>query len=183
MAPPPPTPPPQPRLRSFAAAAQLALERRLAGKVLNDGFRALPGYQYDFFDAAGDSLFDGVLDERLVHQRQHLLWHGLGGRKESRPQPCHRNHGFAHESLHRRPLPFVCPPCRRRGQRRATGWRSRRARTSAGVSAPRSVRSVTPRSKGMLSKLRLSTTTPAGAARQTAPPGAAPRPRKPPSPP
>ena len=32
----------------------------------------------DLLDARGDGLFDGVLDDRLVDQRQHLLGLGFG---------------------------------------------------------------------------------------------------------
>ncbi len=41
-------------------------------------------------DAGGVGLLDGVLDQRLVDDRQHLLRHGLGGRKKARAEAGYR---------------------------------------------------------------------------------------------
>ncbi len=49
----------------------------------------------DLLDARRDRLLDGVLDDRLVDQRQHLLGLRLGGRQEAGPPAGGREDGFA----------------------------------------------------------------------------------------
>ena len=38
----------------------------------------------DVLDPRRDGLFNAVLDDGLIHQRQHLFWDRFGGRQESR---------------------------------------------------------------------------------------------------
>ena len=49
----------------------------------------------DLLDAGRDRLLDGVLDDRLVDERQHLLGLRLGGRQEPCPPAGGREHCFA----------------------------------------------------------------------------------------
>ena len=65
-------------------------------------------------------LLDGILDERPVDDRQHLLGDRLGGRKETGAEPGHREDGLA-DAFHARRLsggrlpPETGPPCPRHG--------------------------------------------------------------------
>ena len=45
-------------------------------------------------------LFDRVMNERLVDDRQHLLWHRLGRRQETGSQSGDRENGFANGLVH-----------------------------------------------------------------------------------
>src|SRR6185437_8768727 len=58
------------------------------------------GDEYQAPRAGRQGLLDGVLDERLVDHRKHLLGAGLGGGKEPRPAPGDRKHcGTNHRLL------------------------------------------------------------------------------------
>ena len=46
-------------------------------------------------DARGVGLFDGVLDQRLVHDGQHLFGAGLGGGQKACAQAGNGENGFA----------------------------------------------------------------------------------------
>src|SRR3546814_6089961 len=54
----------------------------------------------ELLDASGPRLFDGVLDHRLVDDRQHLLGDGLGGRKGSGAEPGDREYGLSNAFRH-----------------------------------------------------------------------------------
>ena len=62
--------------------------------VLDRAFLAR-GDDDDLLDPGGDGLFDGVLDDRLVHQRQHFLGLRLGGRQEAGAPAGGREDGLA----------------------------------------------------------------------------------------
>src|ERR1700731_4850852 len=53
------------------------------------------GNKDNVFDPRGAALLDRILNQRLIHQRQHLLWYRLCRRKESRPEPAHWQHFFS----------------------------------------------------------------------------------------
>lgn len=53
-------------------------------EMIFQGTLAAPGYHGDFMQASLQGFFHPVLDQRLVHHRQHLLGHGLGRRQEAR---------------------------------------------------------------------------------------------------
>ena len=61
---------------------------------------ALAGHEDDVFDAGGASFLDGVLDQRLVDQGQHLLGDGLGRRQEPGAQSGNRENRFTHCFTH-----------------------------------------------------------------------------------
>jgi glycosyltransferase involved in cell wall biosynthesis len=54
----------------FLVAVEMVLDRPLVA----------PSYKDQRVDPCRNSLFSSILNERLVHDRQQLLWHGLGGR-------------------------------------------------------------------------------------------------------
>src|SRR6185312_12781179 len=69
---------------------EMILDRRLGAS----------GDENEFLDSSGLRLLDRVLDQRLVDDRQHLLRHRLGGRKESRTQASDREDGLANWLCH-----------------------------------------------------------------------------------
>src|SRR3974390_2814378 len=75
--------------------------------ILDDALVA-PGHEDEVLDAGLVGFADNVLDQRPVDDRQHFLWHGLGGRKEPSSKAGDGKNGFAdtaHEagtSLYRR---------------------------------------------------------------------------------
>src|SRR5947208_7021805 len=74
--------------------------------MILDGRLAPTGNDDDVLNAGVDGLFDAVLDERLVHQRQHLLRLGLGGRQKACPQPRCGKDRLAHFRKHTYPVSF-----------------------------------------------------------------------------
>ena len=74
------------QLFQLVADVEVVFYRRLAA----------PGDDDNLVAARRHRLFHAVLDDGLVHQRQHLFGHGLGGRQEPRPQSRRRKHRFAH---------------------------------------------------------------------------------------
>jgi len=77
----------------LGAHVEMILDRRLAAAGDND----------DLVDAGGQRLFDAVLDQRLVHQGEHLLGDGLGCRQETCAKTGSRKdclvNFFAHDFL------------------------------------------------------------------------------------
>src|SRR5678815_1619481 len=69
-------------------------------EVVFDGALATTRNDDDLIAAGGERFFDSILNDRLVHQRQHLLWHCLGGGQESCAEACGRKDGFAYFHLH-----------------------------------------------------------------------------------
>ena len=81
--------------RSFVLSSEIGFEFGAAVEVIFHGGLAAAGNDDDLVAAGGDGLFDSVLNERLVDEAEHLLRHGLGGRKEASAQSCGREDGFA----------------------------------------------------------------------------------------
>lgn len=85
------------QLQQFGLAGLLQFHFQLVGLVEVVGDRAL-GTASDK-DHAGDAgfarFFDSVLDERLVHDRQHFLGNGFGGGQKAAAQAGHGEHGSA----------------------------------------------------------------------------------------
>ena len=71
---------------------QQRLQLEAVVEVVLDGSLLAARHDDDLLDASGDRLFDRVLDDRLVDQRQHLLGLCLGGRQEPGAPPCGRKH-------------------------------------------------------------------------------------------
>ena len=74
---------------------RLELDRHV--EVILDRVLAAAGDQDDVVDARGDRLFDAVLDDRLVDERQHLLRLRLGRRQEPGAEARGRKHGLAND--------------------------------------------------------------------------------------
>ncbi len=70
----------------LAARLEKRLELDVDVEVVLDGVLASAGDEDDVVHARGDGLLDAVLDDRLVHERQHLLGLRLGGRQEARAE-------------------------------------------------------------------------------------------------
>lgn len=64
-------------------------------KVLLDGALGTADDDQDVRDAGLHGLLHDILDDRLVHDRQHLLGHGLGDRQETRAETGGGNDGLA----------------------------------------------------------------------------------------
>ena len=63
-----------------AARLQELLELQVQVEVIFDRPLLAAGDDDDLLDAGRDRLLDGVLDDRFVNEREHLLGQGLGGR-------------------------------------------------------------------------------------------------------
>ena len=59
-----------------------------------------PGHNDDLVTARGQRLFHSILDDRLVHQREHLFRLGLGGRQKTRAQSGSRKNSFTNPHFH-----------------------------------------------------------------------------------
>ena len=99
-----------PQLVDRAGALEQILELERAVEVVLDRALASAGDDEYVVDAGGDRLFDHVLDDRLVHDRQHLFRLRLGGGQEPRAETRGRNDG-----LH---LGDDLPGCEQRVERR-----------------------------------------------------------------
>src|SRR3546814_5255581 len=75
---------PFPYTTLFRSHRFLKLERVI--EMILDQALAAAGHEDELFDARLAGLVDGILDERPVDDRQHLLWHGFGRRKEPGPK-------------------------------------------------------------------------------------------------
>jgi hypothetical protein len=76
-----------PRKRGEQVLLALGLERRLelgiGVEVVLDGALRAAGDEHEVAGTRRQRLLDGVLDQRLVDDRQHLLGAGLGRRQEA----------------------------------------------------------------------------------------------------
>jgi hypothetical protein len=63
--------------------------------VVFNGTLVAPGHEDHFADAGGVGLFNSVLNQRLVHHRQHFLGDGFGGGQETGAQATHGKNSFA----------------------------------------------------------------------------------------
>src|SRR5690349_14537124 len=54
-------------------------------EMVGNDMLAAAGDEDELLDSGLARLLDGILDHRLVHDRQHLLGDGLGGRQEAGP--------------------------------------------------------------------------------------------------
>ena len=79
----------------LAARLEKGLELDRHVEVILDGVLAAAGDEDDVVDARRHGLFDAVLDDRLVDQRQHLFRLRLGGREEAGAEPGGGEDGFA----------------------------------------------------------------------------------------
>ena len=63
--------------------------------MLDQGGLAAAGHHAELLDPGGARFLDGVLDQRLVDDRQHFLGHRLGGGQEAGAQAGDGQHGLA----------------------------------------------------------------------------------------
>jgi hypothetical protein len=83
----------------FARRFQFALQLVGGVEMVLNGALAAAGDEDHVADAGGVGLFHGVLDQWLVHHRQHLLGRCLGGRQKARAQPGDGENGLANGGL------------------------------------------------------------------------------------
>ena len=60
---------------------------------------AAPGDEAEFLDPGGARFLHRVLDQRLVHHREHFLRHGLGGGQEAGSETGDRENGLLQRLL------------------------------------------------------------------------------------
>ena len=63
--------------------------------MILDGTLAAARDKYQVCHTSGHRLFDGVLNQWLVNDRQHLLGHGFGGWQETGAKTGHREYSFS----------------------------------------------------------------------------------------
>ena len=86
-------------LLALAARLEKRLELDRHVEVIFDRVLAAAGDQDDVVDARGDRLFDAVLDDRLVDERQHFLRLRLGGGQKSGAETGGGEDGFADDEV------------------------------------------------------------------------------------
>jgi hypothetical protein len=79
----------------FILGGEVGFELGAGVEVVFHGGFAASGDDDDLGAAGGYSLFDSILDEGLVDEAEHLLWHGLGGGEEASAQACGGEDGLA----------------------------------------------------------------------------------------
>ncbi len=100
----------------LAPLAQRGFKLEGAVKMIVDRALAPARHKEELLDACRLGLLDGVMNKRLVDDRQHLLGHRLGRRQKPGAQPGDRENGladrFVHELLDRVPSgrsgQFIC---------------------------------------------------------------------------
>ncbi len=85
---------------SLAALLQHLLQFVADVEVVFDGRFAASGDDDDLIAAGGDGFLDTVLNDRFVHQGQHLFGLRLGGRQEPGAQAGSGKNGFANFFCH-----------------------------------------------------------------------------------
>ena len=80
----------------LAAFFEGALELVADVEVVFDGRLAAAGDDDDLIAAGGQRLFDAVLDDGLVDQRQHFFGNGFGGRQKTCAESRSRKNCLAH---------------------------------------------------------------------------------------
>jgi len=89
----------------LAASAQRRLELEgMVEMILERRFRAT-GHEDEFLDAGGPRLLEGVLDQRLVDDRQHFLRDRLGRGQEARAESADWKDSFAYRLVHQSVFP------------------------------------------------------------------------------
>lgn len=93
----------------IAEGKESILEHFRAGaEVLKDRLLPLRNNEHNPRDPCRHRLVDAPVDQRPVHQRQHLLRHRLRRREHARPQPRRENHRRRHRLHHTPPILGRC---------------------------------------------------------------------------
>jgi hypothetical protein len=82
-------------LRLLAALAQSLLELEMDIEVVFDDVLVTAGDENEMLDTRFQSFVDHILNDGLVDDSQHLLRHGLGGRKKASPETRNRKYSFS----------------------------------------------------------------------------------------
>ncbi len=91
----------------FAARLERCLELELAVEMVLDDALVAAGNENEVLDTRFAGFVDGILDDRLVDDRQHLLGHGFGGGKKPCSKAGDRKDGCT-DSLDHFILPCDC---------------------------------------------------------------------------
>ncbi len=88
------------QLEQIVLSARSELRLDLVGLVemVLDGALVAPGDEHHVVDPCREGFLDGVLNERFVDDRHHLLRARLGRRKETAAHAGYRKYGFRHSS-------------------------------------------------------------------------------------
>src|SRR5205814_8808954 len=105
-----------------SALLQVVLQLDRAVEVVDDGPLSAAGDHDHLLDAAGDRLFDAVLDRRLVDQRQHLFGLGLRRRQEARAETGGRKYRLAYRSGRHKRQSIWWTRSKASGQASRAGW-------------------------------------------------------------
>ena len=84
----------------LARGFELVFELVGGVEMVFNGALVAAGDEHHVPDAGGVGFFDGVLDQRLVHHRQHFLGLGLGGRQKARAQASDGEDGDIDGRIH-----------------------------------------------------------------------------------
>ena len=84
----------------LAGALELLLQLVSLVEIVRDRVLVAVGDEHQGVAPGLDRLIDGVLDQRAIDDRQHLLGNGLGGRQEARTETCDRKNRLANASGH-----------------------------------------------------------------------------------
>ena len=87
----------------FFALAQRRLKLKGGIEMILDRVLGAARDEIELLDAGSLGLFDRVLDQRLVDNRQHLLRHRLGRRQKTGAEPGYRKHRLTHRFWHLTP--------------------------------------------------------------------------------
>ncbi|MNS72995.1 hypothetical protein D3C72_1064210 [compost metagenome] len=105
-------------LHGLAGAGQRIDEFRRAVEIVFDGGLVAARDENDVFDTGLHGFVDSILHDRTVDDRQHFLWHRLGGGQKPRAVAGYRNDGFSDSfvQVHRVLLHqgLICPQSPRR---------------------------------------------------------------------
>ena len=80
---------------AFVAPLQLVLQLESGIKMVANRPLVAPCHKDHFPNASRIGFLHRILDQWLVHDRQHLLGNGFGGREKSCSQSTDRKHRFA----------------------------------------------------------------------------------------
>ena len=93
----------------LATRFQERFQLGVGGEVIVDDAFSLCGHEHDVVDTGRQGLFDAVLDDRLVDERQHLFRLRLGSGQEAGAEAGGGKDGFADRLRHGDPSAGIVP--------------------------------------------------------------------------